>query len=199
MKGLVVSLALLAGGHAFAGGEGIGKGDHVLDVALSYAVVGGHAADAFHLDDGPGLGVRYYYLISRRFGLGGGVASHRFDGDRSRRGATYVDRADDEGRVLTLGIYGRFTFNPEGRIRGYAALGRTYNRIDLEERFSFREGDFADDGTVTSKANTWLAEAELGGEMSVTDQFLLRASLGYGLFATDFTHLSVAIGAGYRF
>ncbi len=105
------------------------KGQHLLDIkgdlgfqlvnsGITYSNYGGRV-DWGTL--GTEIGISYYYLISKHFGLGADISYGDFDGGDFTWSAT--NEVEDSTHILNAMLASRYTFNPDNRFRFYIPFG----------------------------------------------------------------------------
>ncbi|MFN7975771.1 MAG: outer membrane beta-barrel protein [Acidobacteriota bacterium] len=195
---LAILGALALATPAIAGGDGLGRGDGVLDLTAGYATPG---SDLDYYDSGAALGVHYYYHVTPRLGLGAGLESSSFSWEQTYNFYGIPSSNTQDLDVLSAGPFVRVVMNPASRFRAYVASGITYNRRTWSGTYFSIHGDGPAFRYTEVKAG---AVAAGGFEAELSRRVLLGAEARFGYLDLKTgdgreTQTTLALRLGYRF
>lgn len=190
---------------AFAGDTGLGKGDSVVGLMVAYSSPGGDVGDV--VDPAAAVGVDYYYHLTKKFGLGAGIASYSYDGSDSGGDAYYRETDDREFKVLSFGPIARFVFNPDSSFRAYVGGGVTYSRSKYHENYTYEDYYGYQGFTIDVTSNQIGLLVGAGFEASLSSSFFLGAEARYVYFGSDdvlgetldASQVALALRLGFKF
>ncbi len=232
---LAVFLSMLCAWPTTASAQGIEKGDQMVSVFLGSAAplndsgvsaysVTGEAVDTSTLDWGDAstsYGVQYMYALTPHFALGAEYNGNNF-GDAEYEREYFVDwnnwgetEVNSKMDVQNFMVAGRYTVNPQSKVRFYIPLGlgvaSSKATFDFNEVINMAGRLDRDNASVSKRSTSFTYYVGLGLEGTFSQNWIWGVEgryqgfqFDYGKFSDEYgtknlSYFALLLKLGYRF